>query len=49
LDKPFIDSLCWMRHEDSALEIRFGQDVRKGSGMVDMKTWSRSQHYLCEG
>ena len=32
-----------MRHENSAAEVGFGKDVRKGGGVVEMETtgWSR--------
>lgn len=38
LDKPSVDSLGWMCHEDPALEVGLGQDVRQRGGVVDVET-----------
>ena len=38
LDEPFVDGFCWMCHEDSAFEVGFGKDIRKGGCMVEMET-----------
>lgn len=37
LDKPFVDGLCGMSHEDATAEVGFGEDVGEGGGMVEVK------------
>lgn len=38
MDKPFVDGFRRVSHEDSTFEVGFCQDVRQGSGMVEMET-----------
>ena len=38
MNEPFVDGFGGMGHEDSTFEVGFGEDIRKGSGMVEMET-----------
>lgn len=38
LYKPFVDCFGGMRHEDSAFEIGFGEDVGNGGRMIQVET-----------
>ena len=45
LDEPLVDGLGGMGHEDAALEVGLGQDIREGGGMVNVETmpWSATR------
>lgn len=38
LYEPFVDCFGRMCHENAATEIRFGEDIGQGGGVIDVKT-----------
>lgn len=38
MNEPFVDGFGGVGHEYSTFEVGFGEDIRKGSGMVEMET-----------
>ena len=47
LDKPFVDCLGWMGHEDSASKIGLSQNKRQAHSMVKVKTSVDAMVSLC--